>query len=149
MAAEISAFMQAALDGRGAPPPSARAIGHTAFLELRPGYARSRFVARDEFRTPFGMVHGGLLAAMLDDVMGQAVATLLAPGDACASIDLSVRFLEAVRPGTVLVGEGQVLRRGRVVVHAEAMLVLDDGTPVARGSSSFVLRAGGDPGREA
>ncbi len=139
MGGEISRFMQEAQAGRREPPPSARTLGHQAFVELRPGYARSRFLAREEFRTPFGVTHGGFLAAMLDDVMGQAVATLLAPGERCASADLHVHLLEAVPPGATLVGEGQVLRRGRAVVHVEGTLALETGPPVARASSCFVL----------
>lgn len=147
MASEISSFMREALDGRREPPPSARALGHTGFLELEPGRARSRFVAREEFRTPFGVTHGGFLAAMLDDVMGQAVATVLAPDASCASVTLSVSFLEPVLPGTALVGEGRVVRRGRAVLHVEGSLSLETGAPVARGTSAFVLLPLPDPAR--
>ena len=142
MASDPSLFMQQALSGRREPPPSARALGHQGFLELRRGYARSRFVAREEFRTSFGVTHGGFLAAVLDDIMGQAVATTLAPDEACASVDIKVSFLEPVTPGTSLIAEGHVLRRGRAVVHVEATLALEAGTPVARGSSCFVLLPG-------
>ena len=98
------------VDGRQALPPASSHLG-LRFLDAERGSGRIRvaFAPRAEF------------AAMLDDTLGAAVATTLAPNEFALSLEIKVNFL---RPAALapLIGEGSVTRRGRSVAFVEGAL---------------------------
>lgn len=65
-----------------------------------------------------GVVHGGVIASMVDAAMAVAFP-LLAPGEGMSTIDLSTRFLRPVVAGT-LVATGRVIHTTRSLYFAEA-----------------------------
>ena len=54
---------------------------------------RIQFEAKEEFTNHFGVIQGGFLAAMLDDTLGPAVASVVEPDDAIATIEIKVSYL--------------------------------------------------------
>jgi uncharacterized protein (TIGR00369 family) len=71
---------------------------------------------------PYGVLHGGVVMALLDTAMGHAVAELVAPEGAFnAAAEMSVRFLEPIRSGTIT-ARAEVRKCGKrlAVVEAEA-----------------------------
>jgi uncharacterized protein (TIGR00369 family) len=95
----------------------------------------------DELLQSRGIVHGGVYAALVDIAAGEAIRSLLAPGETVSTIDLNVSYL---RPGhtDALSAEGRVLRRGRGVAFATADILARDGTLLATGRISMAIRAG-------
>lgn len=79
----------------------------------------------EEFHlNPFGMVHGGVLATMLDTAMGCAVHTLLAPGVGYVTSEMNVRFLRpALLSSGRLMCTGEVVHPGRNTMIASARIV--------------------------
>ena len=73
---------------------------------------------------PPGCVHGGCIAAVLDEAMG--AATWLA-GYSVLAARLTVRFRRPVWPESRAVAEAWVERAGRRTVHARARLTAPDG----------------------
>ena len=53
------------------------------------------------------------------------------------SVDLRVKFIRPVSRGTV-VCEAQIVRLGRQIVHAEAVVTGDDAKEVARGDAIYM-----------
>jgi uncharacterized protein (TIGR00369 family) len=88
-----------------------------------------------------GIVHGGVYAALVDIGAGQAVRSLLAPGETVSTIDLNVSYL---RPGDTdaLVARGRVLRRGQSVAFGAVDVLARDGTLLATGRASMAIRRG-------
>ncbi len=120
-------------------PPCALLLGWT-LLEQDPerGWVKLAFEAKREFLNPAGFVQGGLLTAMLDDTMGPALLVMTNGRFYSTSIDLNVSFLAPARAGR-LIGEGRVVQLGKTIAFLEAQLSNDDGTPVARATSSARL----------
>lgn len=54
-----------------------------------------------------GMIHGGMLAAMLDDCMGPAICAELPPGRIAAVVESKAVFVRAARPGRIF-GYGRI-----------------------------------------
>lgn len=79
----------------------------------------------DEFHlNPFGMVHGGVLAAMLDTAMGCAVHSLLPAAVGYVTSEMNVRFLRpALLTSGPLVCTGEVVHPGRSTMVASARVV--------------------------
>lgn len=79
----------------------------------------------EEFHlNPFGMVHGGVLAAMLDTAMGCAVHSLLPAAVGYVTSEMNVRFL---RPALLTSGRllcaGEVVHPGKNTMIASARVV--------------------------
>ena len=118
-------------------PPVAKLLGWEA-IDLRPGYAKVRFVARPEFCNPTGAIQGGLLTAMLDDSMGPAAFTLLNAGQFAPTLEIKVNFLRGAAPG-ILIGEGRVSHRTKRVFFLEGKLSTEDGEVVATATATALI----------
>ena len=119
-------------------PPMAATLGFrlVAFDEGRVEIACDP----EEFHyNPYGMVHGGLAATLLDTATGCAIHTLLPAGVGYATLDLHVTYL---RPVTTQSGSltcvGTVTSRGRRVAVAEATLLGQD-RRVAQATSTCLI----------
>jgi uncharacterized protein (TIGR00369 family) len=87
--------------------------------ELRQDYARMRLPFRPEFRQPAGVVHGGVIASMIDSVVVPAVGGGYDEPRQLFTIDIQLRFLAPVVDDD-LVAEGWVTQRGRQIVFCDA-----------------------------
>ena len=93
------------------------------------------------------IVHGGMVATLLDSAMGGACWTVLDTDQAFLTADLRVEFLRSCRPGT-LRATGEVVRRTRRVVFCSAEITDTDGVVLAAGRcTQVVLPADGRAGR--
>jgi uncharacterized protein (TIGR00369 family) len=118
-----------------APPFTRWLNGKLIYVER--GAVTMRWVVREEAINAAGILHGGIQAAMLDEVMGTAVATLDLP-EFHISIDLNVTFLGRAKLGDSLTGIGRVIREGKRVVYCEGDLLDANGKLMARASSSLI-----------
>lgn len=77
-----------------------------------------------------GVVHGGVVAAMLDEVAGRAVL-LDAPGDLMVTVKIEVRYRQPTPTETPLTITGRVVQPGRARARAAGEIRLADGTVTA------------------
>jgi uncharacterized protein (TIGR00369 family) len=120
-------------------PPCARLLGWKLLShDAEKGWIRLQFEARKDFLNPAGFVQGGILTAMLDDTMGPALLLLTNGRFYSTSIDMNVSFLAPARPGR-LIAEGRVVQLGKTIAFLEALLSDEEGTAVARATSSARL----------
>lgn len=110
-----------------------------AVEDLPSGEVRLSLATDARHHNEVGLVHGGLVAFLLDGAMGRAVGRTLEPGGSCATVQLSVQYLE--RGSGRLSATGRIVRRGRSVAFVEAECVADDGRLVARAHGTWVVRA--------
>lgn len=85
-----------------------------------------------------GIIHGGIVSAVLDDAMAKAVATV----GAALTGELRVRFRHPVTPGQELRIRGWIVERTRRVIRAEATLTAAGGREYAHAWSTFLPPAG-------
>ena len=131
-----------AVAGKLPPPPCVEVLGST-FVEVEPGRARMAFEAKEEFYNPAGVVQGGFLAAMLDDTMGPAAASVVGPKEFVTTVEMKVSFVRPAQAGK-LIGEGRVVHKGRSIVFVEASLSADDGALIATATGTWRVIAAPD-----
>ena len=95
----------------------------------------------EEFHyNPFGTLHGGLAATLLDTAAGSATATRLPAGVGYTTINLAVNFL---KPITTETGQvrclGKVVSMGRTVAVSEAEVVDKSERVLARATATCIL----------
>lgn len=100
-----------------------------------PGVATATISVVDLHLNPNGVVHGGVLFAALDTVMGAAVMSVVDEGEACSTVDLHVRYHAAARSGMV--------KTTARILHAGRRLVALTGESVHLESESLLASATG------
>ena len=126
-------------DGSIPAPPLASTLGFGA-IRLIDGEVVLELEPQSFHDNPIGSMHGGVLAAVLDTVTGCAVHATLPAGTTYTSLDLSVRFIRAVRPGTgTVTATGRVVHRGARTAVAEASVVDGSGRLLATATSTCLV----------
>lgn len=126
--------------------PFFRLIG-LQVIDLAPGWSKTRLEHRPDLTQPAGILHGGIIASLLDTGIAHALLMtdrfqeLREQRGALVSVDLRVKFLRPVSSGPVNC-EATVVRLGRHIIHAEAVVTSDDGKEVARGDAIYMAVAG-------
>ena len=71
------------------------------FSEFGPGRLRAELKVRSELLTPFGNMHGGVLAALCDHVLGCVCYPHMKPGQWAATTEFKINYLAPVSQGLV------------------------------------------------
>ncbi len=89
---------------------------------------------------PYGTVHGGLTATLLDSCMGLAVQSTLAKGFAQTTVEFKISLIRPITPDTGPIrAEGIVLNCGRRIGTAEGRLTDATGRLLAHGTSTCLI----------
>ena len=132
-------FMQAMLRGDIPYAPIARTLDFL-LVQVDRGVAVFQGTPGPSHFNPMGTVHGGWYATLLDSALGCAVHTLMQPGYAYTTAELSVNLVRALTPKVPRVrAEGKVIHCGRQLATAEARLVGPDGTLYAHATTTCLV----------
>lgn len=123
-------------------PPMAATLGFE-LVDFSEGRVEIGCVPSDYHYNPYGTVHGGLAATLIDTATGCAIHTRLPAGTGYATVNLNVTYL---RPLTVDVGAvrciGVVSSLGKRVAVADAELLDTNGKALAKGTASCLVITG-------
>lgn len=115
--------------------PASRLLGREILAATPEGVVELRFRPGEELCNENGVLQGGMVTAMLDATLGNAVKATLPAGQSPITLEVSARFLRPAPPGPVL-AFGRVLHRGRSLATAEAELRDADGRLLAHAVST-------------
>jgi len=94
-------------------------------LHLREAHCNSR-----------GLLHGGVIAALADNAMGLSCGASLPSIEGLVTVSLAVDYAGSARIGQWLQIEPRVLKTGKSMGFADA-LITADGAVIARASATF------------
>jgi len=106
-------------------------------IEVEEGEVKMKFSTEKYMLNPIGILHGGIMATMLDEVMGAASFTLGRP-TGFATINMSVDYLQPAKTGEIIYGIGKVLRAGKTVLHIESRLLNADNKIIAKATANMI-----------
>ncbi|HNK90533.1 MAG TPA: PaaI family thioesterase, partial [Chitinophagales bacterium] len=109
-----------------------------SIVEVNEGQLIFEFTILETQLNPNGILHGGVMATMLDELMGGATWTLNKPYP-FATINLQVDYLSPAKVGEVIRGEANVIKAGNTVVHTEAKLYNSKNMVIAKATSNLVV----------
>ena len=89
-------------------------------VEFTAGRLVAEMDVREELKTPFGNLHGGVMAALVDHVLGVVAYPLMRRGQWAATTEFKLNYLAPVSDGT-LRAESQVvsMTRTTAIVRVE------------------------------
>ncbi len=118
--------------------PYYRATG-MSLLEIEEGRSLLSVAIQPAHLNADGIVHGGVLPAIADGAMGNALRTLYGDAAQVLTAEIHLHYLRPIRGGALL-AEGRVVQSGRRLSFAEVEIREEEsGKAAARGSGVFVI----------
>ncbi len=116
-------------------------------LDVQPKFSKTRIAWRDELCQPAGILHGGVIATLVDTGIAHALmltddlGEFAKSGGGLVSVDLRIRYFRPVA-NSAIICESTIPRLGRQIIHGESIVKNEDGKEVARGESIYMAVRG-------
>lgn len=106
------------------------------------GYSSLEIELARKHLQPFGVVHGGVFASIIDAAAFWAVYYGIADQDAgVTTVDLKLNYLAPIASGK-LIASGRQIKVGRTLGYAEARVADQQGKVLAHGTSTVIILPG-------
>jgi uncharacterized protein (TIGR00369 family) len=103
---------------------------------LEAGRAEVELPPASHFLNVNQAVHGGVIASLMDSVMGIAIRSV--SPDPAVTQSLTTQFLRAPSPSATMRASAEVIRQGRQVVSVQARVEDEGGRLIAVGLAAFM-----------
>jgi uncharacterized protein (TIGR00369 family) len=107
-------------------PPFAQFLG-MKITHVSPERVAAELVAREELNNRFGLLHGGAIMALADNLGGTATTANLKAGQSTTTIESKTNFFAAIPIGDVAYAECTALHRGRTTMVWQTRVTRGDG----------------------
>jgi uncharacterized protein (TIGR00369 family) len=107
-------------------PPFAQFLG-MKITHVSPERVTAELVAREELNNRFGIMHGGAIMALADNLGGTATTANLKAGQSTTTIESKTNFFAAIPIGDVAYAECTALHRGRTTMVWQTRVTRGDG----------------------
>jgi uncharacterized protein (TIGR00369 family) len=115
--------------------------------DLAPKWSKCQLQSRDDLQNPSGVVHGGVIATLIDTAIAQALLmteeyqVVRDSRGGLVTVDLHVKYLRPASHGRLLC-EAKIVHLGKRVMHAQAVVRNDQDKDIALGDATLMLVAG-------
>ena len=92
---------------------------------------------------PYGIVHGGVVATIIDTATFWAAFLRLPEEDGLVNVDLKLNYLKSIIDGK-LIARGTCIRSGRSICYSEASVYDEEENLIAHGTSTLMVLPGKD-----
>lgn len=105
--------------------------------EMKRGAATLHLELRDELKQNNGVVHGGVIASLVDTAAAFAIITSLEPEQTTTTVDLTIHYLRPLIRGRVT-AKARLLRAGRRILAIEVDVLDETQALAATALTSFI-----------
>ena len=107
-------------------PPFAEFLG-MKITHVSPERVTAELTAREELNNRFGIMHGGAIMALADNLGGTATTANLKAGQSTTTIESKTNFFAAIPIGDTAYAECTALHRGRTTMVWQTRVTRGDG----------------------
>jgi uncharacterized protein (TIGR00369 family) len=107
-------------------PPFANFLG-IKITSVTPERVTAELPVRGDFNNRLGIMHGGAIMALADNLGGTATTANLKPGQSTTTIESKTNFFAAVPVGDIAYAETTPLHRGRTTMVWQTRVTRGDG----------------------
>ena len=118
--------------------PYADSPGRWKSVLMQDGQAEMSWTPTPDMANPFGSVHGGIVATVIDEVTGAAVMSSMESGTA-PTVSLHVEYLHAIPIGGTYTAVGEIVRRGRAMAIVDGRILNEEGKVLVRGTCIYQI----------
>ena len=106
-------------------------------VSIGDGVSELELVVEPHHLNPGGIVHGGIIATILDAAIGIALRTQLPRSQSHVTVQLDVRYFAPARGGA-LIARGNAVQSGGRIAFGDGELRTDDDQIVAKATGTFL-----------
>jgi acyl-coenzyme A thioesterase 13 len=119
----------------GSPSPIGKWLGGTLKV-AEENLLEADYVVREDFLNPMGVMHGGVYAVMMDDLMGALVFSL--NNDYFfTTVNLAIDYLSSAKLNETVSVKAEVIKEGKNIIHCESRLYNKEGKLLAKSISNL------------
>ena len=96
------------------------------------------FEVREDMLNPMGNIHGGSIAAIIDEILGFQLFLQCDKDVAFVSMTMNIDFLRPAQAGDIITAVPQVVKIGRKTANVKCELLNAKGKIIALGGSNFM-----------
>lgn len=98
------------------------------------------FDIREDMANPIGMLHGGIISAIIGEMAGFTVYTMLTTGICSKFVMLNsnVDYLSPAKVGDKVIAKTRILRDGKIAVNVDCGLYRNGETHMANGTVNII-----------
>jgi uncharacterized protein (TIGR00369 family) len=105
-------------------------------VEMSEGSAVMKMPMKEELRQPYGLLHGGATASLIDTATAFAIVAAIGQADKATTVDLTVHYLRPVINETTIC-TAKVVRAGKRLITVSAEVHNEDGKMIATALSTY------------
>lgn len=110
-------------------------------IDLEWGMAVLEVDLSEKHLQPFGYVHGGVIASVMDAAAFWAVFPQIKDGLGLTTVEIKVNYLAPVQKGK-LIAKGQSIKTGKTLALGEASIYGVEGNLLAHGTATMMIVPG-------
>jgi uncharacterized protein (TIGR00369 family) len=105
-------------------------------VEIEVGRAVMKMPMKEELRQPYGLLHGGATASLIDTATAFAVVSATSREEKATTVDLTVHYLRPVINETTIC-TATIVRAGKRLITVSAEVYNDQGKLIATALSTY------------
>ncbi|RYE21579.1 MAG: PaaI family thioesterase [Sphingobacteriales bacterium] len=107
-------------------------------LSAEKGSLKCSYIVRKEMTNPMAVLHGGVTAGIIDDLIGATVYTL-GLASHFTTVNNSIDYFAPAKEGDEIVAETTIIKRGRTIINLQCEIWLPAKSRlIARGYSNML-----------
>lgn len=114
-------------------------VNGLALTIISPGHIKYTMRVTKAHLATTTTIHGGVMAAMMDAILGVAALSMACEEDKLVStVEFKINYLAPVLFNSVLIGEGNVIQKGKRIIISDGSIRVDGSSElVAKGLGTF------------
>ncbi len=105
---------------------------------ISPGEIEYRMQVQEKHLATPTTIHGGMVAAMMDGVLGVAALSAVAKdGKLVSTVEFKISYYQPAFVGDTLIGKGKIDKKGNRILFAIGEIVNQDNQTVAKATGTF------------
>ena len=105
-------------------------------IEAEHNFLTAEYMVRPDFANPMGVMHGGVYAVMMDDLMGALVFSLNNEFF-FTTVNLAIDYLSSAKVGDKTTVKAEVIKAGKNIIHCECRMYNSEGKLLAKSISNL------------
>ncbi len=107
-------------------------------ISAEKGSLHCSYVVRKEMTNPYGILHGGITAGIIDDLIGATVFTL-GLKNVYTTVNNNIDYFAPAREGDLITAKTSIIKQGRTIINLQCEVFLDSKNRlIARGYSNML-----------
>ncbi len=110
---------------------------HYKLLKVEEGCIEAAILVREDMTNPNQMLHGGMIAMIMDELCGLAFYSTGNPSY-FTTVNLSIDYLYSAPVGSTVIAKSNVMRSGKKIANVECYIYDEEKRVIAHAKSNLV-----------